>query len=266
MPVSRPPAMPDIEWLATPQGRNLLAAEVRQLRRVLGGVFGDHLVQIGAWGGGVFLEAARTRRTVVVADQAGPGVQMVSRLDELAIPADSVDAVLLAHVLETHEDPHTVLREAERILRPDGHLIVAGFNPHGFWGLRNLLSRPGFPPGVRQLISERRLRDWLRLLNLSVQESRFYYFQLPLARAMRTRRQPPADVAQPVEARYLAVRRLRDVSGGLWRRVRSWPPFAGCYLTTSRKEMYTVTPVRPVWQRRRQLVGGLVNPTTRNAA
>lgn len=256
----------ETDWLASPQGRNLLAAEVLEIRRVLDGVFGDHLVQIGGWGGGVFLKAARTRRTAVVADRLAAGAGVLSHLDELAIPTDSVDAVLLAHVLEFHADPHTVLREAERILRPDGHLIVVGFNPHGFWGLRHFLSRRRFPPGAHHLISERRLRDWLRLLNLSVQDSRFYHFQLPFARTVRRPAGAPARVSPRASSARPAVRRLRGMSGSIWRRIRSWPPFGACYITTSRKEMYTVTPVRPVWQRRRRLVGGLVNPTTRNAA
>jgi SAM-dependent methyltransferase len=256
LPTPSSAAEPD--WPASPQGRNLLAAEVLEIRRALDGVFGDHLVQVGGWGGGVFLKAARTRRTAVVADRPTEGAGVLSHLDELAIPTDSVDAVLLAHVLEFHADPHTVLREAERILRPDGYLIVAGFNPHGLWGMRHLLSRRRFPPGVRHLISERRLRDWLRLLNLSVQDSHFYHFQLPFAPAVR----PP----RPTSAPRPAARRLRGLSGSIWRQMRSWPPFGACYITTSRKEMYTVTPVRPVWRGRRRLVGGLVNPTTRNAA
>lgn len=264
--VPTPPQTSEPDWLASPQGRNLLAAEVLEIRRALDGVFGDHLVQIGDWGGGVFLKAARTRRTAVVADRLTAGAGVLSHLDELAIPTDSVDAVLLAHVLEFHADPHTVLREAERILRPDGHLIVAGFNPHGFWGMRHFLSRRRFPPGVRHLISERRLRDWLRLLNLSVQDSHFYHFQLPFARAVRPPSGAPVQAPRRASSPRPAVRRLHGISGSIWRRMRSWPPFGACYITTSRKEMYTVTPVRPVWQRRRRLVGGLVNPTTRNAA
>lgn len=236
------------------------------MSRVLEGVFGDHLVQVGSWGGGAFLEAARTRRSVLVADRPAAGVGMLSHLDELSIPNDSVDAVVLAHVLERHGDPHTVLREAERILRPDGFLIVAGFNPHGFWGMRHLVSRRRFPPGVQQLISEGRLRDWLRLLNLSVQDSRYYCFRLPFASTMK----PETDLATAetpaIAPAHPAVRRLRGLSGKIWHRVRTWPPFGACFITTARKEMYTVTPVRPVWQRRRRLVGGLVNPTTRNAA
>lgn len=254
------------DWLATPQGRNLLAAEVREMRRVLEGVFGDHLVQVGGWGSGVFLQAARTRRAVVVADWPQAGAGLISHLDELAIPDDSIDAVLLPHTLESHPDPHTVLREAERIIRPDGHLIVAGFNPHSFWGVRHLLSRRRFPPGVRHLISEGRLRDWLRLLSLHVQDSRFYYYQLPVSRTVLPETESPAPSGLAEGAEQGAGRSWRGLSTKVWHRVRNWPPFAGCYITTSRKEMYTVTPVRPVWRRRRRLVGGLVNPTTRNAA
>jgi SAM-dependent methyltransferase len=256
----------EVEWLSTPQGRNLLAAEVMELRHVLYSVFGDYLVQIGGWGGGVFLKAARTRRTAVVSPWKGPGVGLISHADELAIPADCVDAVLLAHVLEVHPDPHAVLREAERILRPHGHLIVIGFNPIGLWGMRHLLSRQRFLPGVQHLISERRLRDWLRLLNLSVQDSRYYHFQLPLARAVGLGAETPVDPSRPIPFRRPAAGRLRGVPGTIVRRIRNWPPFAACYVTTACKEMYTVTPIRPVWQRRRRLVGGLVNPTTRNAA
>ena len=264
--VPTPPHAAQPDWLGSAQGRNLLATEVLEIGRVLDGVFGDHLVQIGSWGSGVFLESARTRRTALVADRLSAGAGFLSHLDELAIPTDSVDAVLLAHVLEFHADPHTVLREAERILRPDGHLIVAGFNPHGLWGMRHLLSRRRFPPGVCHLISEGRLRDWLRLLNLSVQDSHFYHFQLPFASAARRALGAPAGARRAATSQRPAIRRLRGLSGSLWRRIRSWPPFGACYITTSRKEMYTVTPVRPVWQRRRRLVGGLVNPTTRNAA
>lgn len=254
------------DWLATPQGRHLLATEIQEMGRVLDGVFGDHLVQVGAWGSGVFLEGARTRRSVVVADRAAAGVGLVSHLTELAIPGDSVDAVVLAHVLEQHKDPHTVLREAERILRPDGYLIITGFNPHGFWGMRHLIARRRFPPGARHLISEGRLQDWLRLLNLSVQDSRYYFFRPPFARSTLAEPAVPEPTSRAASPANPVVKRLRGLSGTVWNRVRTWPPFGACYITTARKEMYSVTPVRPVWQRRRRLVGGLVNPTTRNAA
>ena len=254
------------DWLASPLGAQLLAAEDEEMRRVLESVFGDHLVQLGPWGGGIFLEAARTRRTFVITDRPQPGCSMVSHLDELSIATDSVDAVLLPHILERHADPHTVLREAERILRPDGHLVISGFNPHGFWGMRHLASRRKYPPGVGHLISEGRLCDWLRLLNLSVCDSRYFFFRLPLARSPRAEvESPPEEVIPQIGAQPL-TRKLRNLTSSVWQSLSTWPPFGACYITTARKEMYTVTPVRQVWQRRRRMVGGLVNPTTRNAA
>jgi SAM-dependent methyltransferase len=255
------------DWLDSPQGAQLLVSEATEMRRVLEGVFGDHLVQIGAWGGTAFIEAARTRRSFVIADAPTGSASLRSHLDELSIASDSVDAVLLPHILESHADPHTVLREAERILRPDGRLIVSGFNPHGFWGVRHLVSRRCFPPGAGHLISERRLRDWLRLLNLSVRDSHFYYFRLPFARVPRADTDLQVHDSPPAwAARNTVTRQMHGVMSSLWHRVSTWPPFGACYITTARKEMYTVTPVRQVWRRRRRLVGGLVNPSTRNAA
>ena len=55
-----------------------------------------------------------------------------------------------------------------RVLRPDGKLIVLGFNPASWWGFRHTFSRSGFPAGVKRQIPTRRLRDWLQLLNLRI--------------------------------------------------------------------------------------------------
>ena len=49
-------------------------------------------------------------------------------------------------------------------------------------------------------------------------------------------------------------------------RFRRWHPLASCYLLVARKEVITLTRIRPAVRRRTQLVGGLVNPSTRNVA
>jgi SAM-dependent methyltransferase len=53
----------------------------------------------------------------------------------------------MAHALEFHDDPHQILREVERVLIPEGELIITGFNPISIWGLRQRLPNcPGdFP-------------------------------------------------------------------------------------------------------------------------
>jgi SAM-dependent methyltransferase len=264
-------------WLNTLTGRNLLREEVRQVRRALDSIFGDQFVQIGGWGDAtLFRRLARTRRAAVVTEAPIPGTDAVSAPNALAIAADSIDAVLLPHTLELANDPHAVLREVDRILRPDGNLVVLGFNPWGWWGLRHVASRRAFPPSAERMISDGRLCDWLRLLDFKVHQSAFYYFVPPLLRgaAPRHARLSRADEASGLTAaraestgRVQAVGSVRTTSGAtrglaMLRRV---PAFAGCYILVARKQTYIVTPIRPAWRRRTPLVAGL-KPTTRTAA
>jgi len=236
-------------WLRTAIGKALLAEEARQVEDALGGVFGDHLIQLGQWGPrNQFVQYSRTRRAAVLGCNAASGpvagphareVDAVVDCDCLGIYSDSVDAVLMPHILEVSPDPHAVLREVDRILRPDGQVVVLGFNPISWWGLRRVIARGRFPPGVRHMISEHRLRDWLSLLSFSVLRAGFYFSAAPIRRGVS-------------RGRALAP-------------LRQWSGFSGCYILVARKEMFTMTPIRPVWTRRRRIVGGLVNPTTRDA-
>lgn len=251
-------------WLNTLTGRNLLREEVRQVRRALDSVFGDQLVQLGTWGEpGMFRRLARTRRAAVFSEQPSPGVDVVCAPDALAISSASVDAVLLPHTLELVDDPHAVLREVDRILRPDGQLVVLGFNPWGWWGLRHALSRQGFPAGSQRMISDGRLCDWLHLLEFKVQHSAMYYFVPPILRGALPRRPQRSEESgvQPDSPVRPAGRRPRQAT--LLRRI---PAFAACYVLVARKQTFVVTPIRLAWKRRPALVGGLVNPTTRNVA
>ncbi len=247
-------------WLGSLQGRRLLAADLREVRAAMAGIFGDEFLQIGNWGDNSFVRSARTRRARVLADTLIPGVDIVSELEQLAIASDSIDAVLLAHTLDIHCNPHAVLREVDRILRPDGHLLVLGFNPGGPWGLRRLLSRGTFPPGIQHMISEHRLKDWLRLLSFRTRKAEFYHYQQPFFRIW-------ADSGAESRMNNTAAS-VRSASSGRQRLGRrlAWPVFAACYVVVARKETYQATLVRPSWRNRRRLVGGLVNPTTRNVA
>ena len=94
------------------------------------------------------------------------------------------------------------------------------------------------------MVSESRLHDWLRLLDFRVDPSCFFHFTAPIYRS------------------HVATEPVRD---GHSRR-RGWHPLASSYLLVARREMFTMTRVRPALRRRRtQLVGGLINPTTRDA-
>jgi SAM-dependent methyltransferase len=228
-------------WLAQGLGQDLLAAETELLGGVLDDVFGLELLQLGGWGASrALLQASRTRRQTVIAPDACVGcVDMVGRLCALPVQSGSVDAVLLPHTLEFETDPQAVVREADRVLTGEGQLIILGFRPFSLWGLRAAASRTSFPPGLRQMLPESRLRDWLVLLGYEVVLSRHYLFSRPWQRG-----------SEPNQRRIL-------------RRGLLNPLPAGAYLIKARKHVYTMTPIRPRLREKRRLLGGLVEPTTR---
>jgi SAM-dependent methyltransferase len=233
------------EWLATPLGRRCLANEQRLIRHALERVFGEQCLQIGAWGArNSFLRHARTQRRALLDWRSGVSADVVSDPEQLAVATDSVDVVILPHTLERTSSPHALLREVDRVLRPDGHLVVLSFAPGGFWGLRHLLSGRGYPAGRERLIREGRLRDWLELLSFDVPAATRYCHTLPIERFKQLRVLPREEWAQ----RWL-------------------PVFSGGYLLKAQKRVLPLTPVRTFRRAPRlRVVGGLVEPTTRAPA
>ena len=101
---------------------------------------------------------------------------------ELPFANESIDLVVLPHVLEFATDPHQILREVDRVLRPEGRLVIAGFNPASLWGVRQYLSRLiGSPylPRDGHFISLIRVKDWLQLLNYSLDRGHFGCYKFP---------------------------------------------------------------------------------------
>jgi len=257
-----------MEWLKEARGVGLLWEEERMVRASLERVFGDYLLQIGAWGEpDRFLTNARTRNTGLFGTHHVEGVTVVSRPEQLAIADDSVDAVLLPHTLETVKEPHQLLREIDRILIPDGKLIVLGFNSPGWWAARQRMSDGGFLPGVQQLVGQHRLSDWLSLLGFTVDDVHYYHPAAPVDRVVATDPSMETQSQQSWWSRQLAggAPEQRGVMRNLrgWRR---WRITAAAYLMEARKEVAAMTPLKPRKFGKPRLVGGLVNPTTRNIA
>jgi len=222
-------------WFDGPLGARVLREETALARFTLDDVFGFELLQVGAWGPARhLLDGARTQHTTLLAPDRGPGVTLCAPLTSLPFASDSIDAILLPHTLELVADPYAVLRESERVLCAEGCLMICGFNPWSGWGARRLfarvLRRPAFPPGTRRVLAERRLRDWMALLDFEVADVYGYLGNMPMA----GRR--PLD-GSPHEYRPRSALT------------------AGGYLLKARKRVQTLTLVRP---RRRALQRVLV--------
>ena len=180
-----------------------MAWEQAQLDQAVADVFGYHALQLGL----PEFEALRANRMPhrwVSSDSLAPPVvlslppldEALSTLpalepmalhcehDALPFPDTSLDLVVLPHTLELARDPHHTLREVERVLRPEGRLVITGFNPASLWGLRQRAghvwrgvglgrAQPLYLPRAGEFIGYWRLRDWLRLLGLEVDHARF---------------------------------------------------------------------------------------------
>jgi SAM-dependent methyltransferase len=230
-------------WWQHGIGRALLAAESELLGEALEDVFGWELLQIGAWGHGrELLHNSRTRRQTVIAPRGGTaqGIDVLARASQLPVTSDSVDAVLLPHTLEFAADPYAIVREVDRVLSGEGQLVVLGFRPWSLWGLRARAARAGFPPGLRRVLSERRVRDWLVLLGYEVVAARRYLYCSPWI----------AGTGEGETPRMLRRGLVNPLPAGAW-------------LLKARKRVYTLTPVRHRFREKPAVIGGLVKPTTR---
>lgn len=135
---------------------------------------------------------------------------------ELPFATASVDLLLLAHTLDCVQTPHAVLREAERILRPEGTLLISGLNPFSLWRAR----------AVRRRISPLRLREWLSVLGLETVESCFGCFRPPFRKE-----------------RWLEMCRWLEAPGA-----RFWPLGGGVYILRAVKRTRGVRLIEPQWR------------------
>lgn len=174
-------------WYKTPIGQAYKNAEKRLLNNALADNFRSQVLQIGqlSWES-EFHDAMRFAHYTIVDGQLENSdkqyTQVVGLSAELPIDTHSVDIVILPHSLESSANPHQVLREVNRVLRPEGIIMILGFNPWSFWHL------PRFLPGAKNktpwngvFISRYRLIDWLKLLNFKLEQNHGCCF-LPIAK------------------------------------------------------------------------------------
>lgn len=163
--------------------------------------------------------------------QGGLGENISFDMHDWPMQDNSVDLIVLPHVLEFASQPQQVLREAVRVLMPEGKLIVAGFNPHSL--LHFGAATAGLPPSVAWL-SRPRLIDWLRLTGMEIDYGRFGGWRPPVS--------------------ALSLQRLRwlDSLGEQW-----WPQAANAYALKAVKRANQMTRLMPS---KRATLAGLFAP------
>ena len=239
------------DWFDTPLGRSLQAFEVNCLREVLPRLFGTVAVQVGRVGKLDVMEACVTQTRIVLDLCAAPAApeggnvngghgDCVGTAGALPFESGSVDVALLPHTLDFCREPHQALREVNRVLAPEGHAVILGFNPLSLWGLRRLFTpRPLPVPWCANFLRLARVKDWLTLFDFELTHGGMLYYRPPLQRAT-----------------IMDRLHFLDKMGDRW-----WPMMAATYLLVAKKRVAGMMPLRVAWKTQ-----PLINPAGGQAA
>jgi SAM-dependent methyltransferase len=241
-------------WLQSPAGAYVRAWEQSCLDELTADIFGFNAVQIGvpqidALGANRMPNKWQAATRTATADELmiSSGKQVAVALDfaELPFASQSLDLVVLPHVLEFAAEPHQVLREVERVLIPEGQVIICGFNPASMWGVRQGVGRitsSAYLPTAGEFISLPRLKDWLKLLNLGVSRSHFGCYAPPFR-----------------STHWLDRFAVMESAGQKW-----WPYLGAVYIVHAIKRVKGMRLIGPAWNKKAAKSTQTVPATNRN--
>ena len=205
----------------------MLNWELAQFDSAVDDVFGFRAVQIGLPEVD-FLRQNRISYRFSLALE--PGAAVAADPLQLPLASQSVDLVVLPHVLEGHPNPHDVLREVERVLMPEGQVVISGFNTASLWRVRQLFApRHNGAPWDAKFIGLLRLREWLRVLGFELNGGKFGCYAPPFRNEV-----------------WLKRCAFMDKAGARW-----WPVTGGVSVVRAVKRVHGMRIVTPAWRQER---------------
>lgn len=222
------------QWLTeTELGRYLLEREQAYFDRAVADVFGYHAVQVG----GADIDFLRENRIPWQCRTGRTAGDVHADAAQLPFASGSIDLLVLPHVLDFTEHPHLVLREVERVLMPEGRLVLTGFNPISLWGVRRMIQGRFLVPWCGNFLPLPRIKDWLALMDLEPGGGAFMAYA------------PPFDRRDWIENCA-----FMESAGDRW-----WPLAAGVYGIEAVKRQRGMRMIMPKWRKAKAaglIVGG----------
>jgi SAM-dependent methyltransferase len=225
-------------WFETPLGRYLLAREQAYFDRTVADIFGFCALQIGLPQAPFLAQSRIVSRWTLDYD---PPADILADPHGLPLPENSLDLIVMPHALEFTDDPHEMLREAYRVIRPEGQIVIAGFNPFSLFGGKRYFGRGSTPPWNGNFIALYRLKDWLALLGFDVVGGRLDCYVPPFA-----------------QEKWLHRFEFFEKTGDRW-----WPISGGVYYLRATKKVLGMRVLTPAWQRRERRNKAIVPARTR---
>lgn len=228
-------------WYESVPGQAVLDHVQLGFDTMLAQLFGFYAAQIGNPAPARNFFAASRIRYKLMMDLDPACADLSGCAQVLPFAAESLDLVVLAHALDLSQDPHRVLREVDRVLVAEGHVLIMGFNPLSFYGLWKALHwRDRQAPWGGHFYRVARVKDWLALLGFDVRDCAYLGYPPPLSRTSLAHR---LAWMEPLGAR--------------------WTPYlGGVSLILARKRVARLTPLRPRWRPHRALAANLTEPSS----
>ena len=235
-------------WFTSLLGQRVLAEEQQCIDALLPEMFGYHLMQLSVLPASNLFTASSTGYQFTVnpcdprcdsasgnefrkepdkeSDEKISTSSLIAHFEQLPIDADVIDVALLHHALDYSTHPHQLLREVTRVLIPNGHVVLVGFNPFSLLGIGHSIARLFSKADIykRQHLPVSRLKDWFEVLDLELVYSRRGYYGLPLNRYYSSRMD-----------RWLGL---------------LLPFLGGFYVLVLRKNITPMTKIQTKWKRR----------------
>ena len=226
-------------WFESDLGRYVLAREQAWFDAASADIFGFNAMQIGLCHED-FLRCNRMPFRFCSSPMSGT---LHSRPELLPLDCQSLDLVAMPHALEFSPNPHQLLREVERVLRPEGRLLLAGFNPLSLWGLKRALGSKAAYPWHGRFLRLARIKDWLSLLGFELVAGRMACYAPPVNRAA-----------------WLERSSFMEAAGDRW-----WALGGGVYMLHAVKRVQGMRVISPRWEDKWLTRPVMARPTNRVA-
>jgi SAM-dependent methyltransferase len=215
-------------WSDLPSGDVILSAIEAELAPWWQKFFGYHLLKMGSLSSEITPVECPIKNQFSIT-QKYDGGDVIADIDDLPLVEHSIDVCILSHALEFSLDPHHIIREANRVLIPNGYLVITGFNPMSLAGLNRLLPyRRKQTPWREHFFSPMRIKDWLHLMGYEIlADNRCLHGSL---------------------SGHLVHNRVAS----LWQKFAQnyLKPLGSVYVIVAKKRVLPLTPIKPKWQLR----------------
>lgn len=157
----------------TPRGKLLQTMEAKYLKRCITVSCKQKQLQIGGldWEHD-FIDCSLYRNYVIVDDKTrgcADALKVSAKAYSLPIQTESMDLVIIPHMLEFDAQRFCTMREVHRVLKPGGELVILSFNPLSLYVRFQFLWDKKLGDSWRaHFMSRARVSDWLKLLNFEL--------------------------------------------------------------------------------------------------